>query len=110
MLLWASRTMGDTFWHEQIAALKEAYGDRFDVQTILSRERREGSLHGRVNPDVLREVFEHRWQTGPGGKNESRRGGVRFLSVGTKQMMKGTDAMLQDIGYGGFGTEHALLR
>lgn len=109
LLLWASRTYGDTFWHDRIAALKEQHGDRFEVRTILSREDREGSLKGRVSPEVLSEVFDGAWGTQPGS---NRRAGVRFLSVGTKEMMMDTDKMLGKIGYrgGGYSGAYALLQ
>lgn len=112
VLLWASRTWGDVFWHAQIAELKEKFGERFQVRTILSREQREGSLQGRVNPQILSEVFDGCWGTGPGGSNEGEREGVRFLSVGTKQMMKDTDKMLGKIGYegGSYSGPYALLQ
>jgi len=112
LLLWASRSWGDVFWHELIAELKEKYGERFQARTILSREQRQGSLEGRVNPEVLSEVFDGTWGTGPGGSNEEKRDGVRFLSVGTKDMMKDTDNMLGKIGYqgGGYSGPYALLQ
>jgi len=107
-LLWASRTMGDTFWRDQIDALKEAYGERFSVQYILSREEREGSLLGRVNAEVLYSVFDGHWGTAKGEMNAAQRPGVRYLSVGTKEMMRDTDCMLAQIGYP--MRTHALLQ
>ena len=51
-LLWASRTRGDTFWRDQIAALEEAYPERFSFAEIISRDpgyaERAGALQGRV--------------------------------------------------------------
>ena len=51
-LLWASRTPGDTFWRDQIAALEEAYPERFSFAEIISRDpgyaERAGALQGRV--------------------------------------------------------------
>ena len=32
LLLWASKTEGDTFWQEQLLALKEEHGDRFQLK------------------------------------------------------------------------------
>jgi len=106
-LLWASKTHGDTFWHQQLAALAEAHPERFTLTTILSREERAGALFGRVSPAVLSSVFDQSWGTHIGGPNESSRSKVRFLSVGTKEMMKETDQMLQSIGYP--MPQHALL-
>merc|ERR1712137_478042 len=56
-LLWASRTMEDTFWHEKIETLEKEYPDRFEMVHILSREQKEGCLHGRINTSVLSKVF-----------------------------------------------------
>jgi len=47
---------------------------------ILSREEHDGCLYGRVNPEVLQQVFQ------PTESEEAR-----FLSVGTKEMMRMTD-------------------
>eukprot|EP00629_Pelagomonadales_sp_RCC1024_P009028 CAMPEP_0119276060 /NCGR_PEP_ID=MMETSP1329-20130426/14781_1 /TAXON_ID=114041 /ORGANISM="Genus nov. species nov., Strain RCC1024" /LENGTH=225 /DNA_ID=CAMNT_0007276481 /DNA_START=141 /DNA_END=815 /DNA_ORIENTATION=+ len=80
-LLWASKTYADTFWHDQLEALKRQHGDKFEVVYCLSREEKEGCRHGRVNEDVLKEEFA--WP--------ADRAGFRFLSVGTKPMMKAFD-------------------
>jgi ferredoxin-NADP reductase len=109
-LLWASKTMEDTFWHEAIDQLKEEHGDRFEVAMLLSRQEKEGVLQGRVSKELLAEVFDGRWGTAVGAENESCRDNVRFLSVGTKDMMRMTDKLLNEIGYGGYNTKHALLR
>jgi NAD(P)H-flavin reductase len=61
----------------------------------FSREQVEGSLHGRVDSQVLREVFREADED------------ARFLSVGTKPMMKQTSQMLEDIGFP--MPRHALL-
>ena len=95
-LLWACRTQQDTFWHEEIAALKRLYGNRFEIVYILSRQEHEGCLHGRVNADVLNKVFR------APNRNEAR-----FLSVGTKEMMHLTDNMFASIDYP--MPRHALL-
>jgi len=96
VLLWACRTWGDTFWHESIQNLSEQYGDRFRIVHILSREERPGCLTGRVNPEVLSTVFQ-----------PTDKGSARFLSVGTKEMMRMADQMLHEIGYK--MPKHALL-
>jgi len=88
VLLWASRTSEDTFWKEDIASLTEKYPEKFKIVYILSREDREGCLHGRVNPTVLQQVFQ------PTHKEEAR-----FLSVGTKEMMRMTDGYFAEINY-----------
>lgn len=107
LLLWASKTTGDTFWREELFQLQEEFGERFSFCEIFSREEREGALHGRVSPAVLQQVFDGSWGTGIGGEGEKLRKGVRFVSVGTKEMMRETDGMLASIGYE--QPKHALL-
>lgn len=107
-LLWASKAFGDLFWHEEIAALRKAHPERFSVETILSREQRDGSLHGRCRSEVLAAVFDGEWGTGVGGPNEHLRESARFLTVGTKPMMRETEAMLRQLGYEAPG-RHMLL-
>jgi NAD(P)H-flavin reductase len=107
-LLWASKTYGDLFWHDEIAALRAAHPERFSVATILSREQREGCLHGRCSAAVLAEVFDGAWGTAAGGPHEAARDAVRFLSVGTKPMMRQTEAMLRELDYATPG-RHMLL-
>ena len=77
---------------------------------MLSREKRKGSLHGRLSAEVLHNLFGGSWGIGKG--DQTARQGARFMSVGTKAMMKETDRMLENIGYpgGGFSGSHALLR
>lgn len=96
VLLWASRTEKDTFWHEAIHDLSNKHGERFRIVHIFSKDQRPGCLKGRVNPDVLNQVFQ------PTDKEQAR-----FLSVGTKEMMRITDEMLNEIGYE--MPQHALL-
>lgn len=88
VLLWACRTWGDTFWHETLQELSESYGERFRIEYILSRDERAQCLKGRVNSQVLQEVFQ------PTDREEAR-----FMSIGTKEMMRMTDEMLAGIGY-----------
>lgn len=94
-LLWAARTMADTFWHDELNALREEYPDTFRLQYIFSRERQPDALYGRIDTRVLSNVFG-RWKN------------PRFLSVGTKEMMAQTDDMLQSIGFP--IPQHALLK
>ena len=143
LLLWASRTAQETFWHSQFAELKAKHGVRFKVVTILSREKQhqdpnclecgdrgqsstagagagvgagagadmgihEAALHGRIDDKVLQTVFDEHWGTSIGGENECARKEVRFLPVGTKDMMRQTEVLLAKIGYP--MPEHALLR
>ena len=88
VLLWASRTSKDTFWSEDIASLTEKYPEKFRMVHILSREEREGCLHGRVNSTVLQQVFQ------PTDTEKAR-----FLSIGTKEMMRMTDGYFAEINY-----------
>eukprot|EP00441_Pelagodinium_beii_P022646 CAMPEP_0197661040 /NCGR_PEP_ID=MMETSP1338-20131121/51211_1 /TAXON_ID=43686 ORGANISM="Pelagodinium beii, Strain RCC1491" /NCGR_SAMPLE_ID=MMETSP1338 /ASSEMBLY_ACC=CAM_ASM_000754 /LENGTH=263 /DNA_ID=CAMNT_0043238515 /DNA_START=141 /DNA_END=929 /DNA_ORIENTATION=- len=98
-LLWASKTMGDTFWHEQFSAACQRYPGRFSIATILSSEQQEGFLHGRINGQTLSDVFDASWRTAHGEENEADRDRVRFLVVGTKKMMDDTEMMLRQLGY-----------
>jgi len=88
VLLWASRTSDDTFWNDDIASLTKQYPETFEMVHILSREKREGCLHGRVNPNVLQQVFQ------PKDSEDAR-----FLSVGTKEMMRMTDGYFAENNY-----------
>ena len=88
IILWASRTNADTFWHEELQHLKETFAGKFELVHILSREKNESCLYGRINPSVLTQVFDFQ------SPSEAR-----FLSVGTKEMMKQTDNMLEEIGF-----------
>lgn len=95
-LLWASRTMNDTFWHDDIEKLAKKYPNKFEIVHILSREEKEGCLHGRIDANVLQKVFQ------PDDPEEAR-----FLTVGTKEMMSMTDQLLGCIDFP--MPKHALL-
>lgn len=104
-LLWASRTAADTFWDDRIRAL-EASG-KFELVHLFSRESRAGALHGRVSAQVLKDVFgPSTWRTGD--NDTCATDDIRFLTVGTKEMMKDANAMLSEIGFS--MPEHALLQ
>lgn len=96
VLLWACRTYDDYFWTKEIEHLLAEYSGTFRLYRILSRDTKEGCLHGRVGPDILQQVFE------PNPKENAR-----FLSVGTKEMMNMTYEALEQIGYS--MPENALL-
>lgn len=87
-LLWASRTMADTFWKKRIESLSKKYPQRFSIQYLLSREQREGCLEGRINPSILANVFQ------PKHPNDAR-----FHTVGTGDMIRMADDMLTKAGY-----------
>jgi NAD(P)H-flavin reductase len=90
VLLWASRTSADTFWHSEIEDLLQTYPDRFKVVKILSREKKDDCLFGRINLEVLRKVFSENLNS---CALEHKR--ARFLSVGTKEMMNETNKMIE---------------
>ena len=103
-VLWASRTEGDTFWRDQLAALHAQHGARFSCVEIISRDpayaERAGALQGRITADVLRAVYDAHWGTAPGGPNAAARGGVRFLNVAEKQLIKEANQLWQaELGY-----------
>ena len=77
------------------------------VETF-TREEVTGARQGRVDPAVLAEVFDGAWDTGAGGACEEQRDEARFLSVGTKEMMRHLDVMLCEIGWP--MPKHALLK
>lgn len=90
LLLWASRTMGDTFWAEDVKRLQEEFPRQFKIVHILSREDAEGALSGRIDKEVLRDVF--------GGWLDKKED-ARFLSVGTKEMMAMNSRQLSAVGF-----------
>jgi NAD(P)H-flavin reductase len=96
VVLWASRTSGDTFWQDKIALLEKQYPDKFEMVYIYSREESADPavLKGRVDENVLQKVFMSRIE-----KSNISHEDARFLSVGTKQMMYNTSSMLGNIGY-----------
>lgn len=115
VVFWASRTLADTFWHDQIKELKEKYKEKFEIVYIFSREKTEtteqthlptGALHGRIDSSVLKQVFEPRLCLTETSKLERHE--ARFLVIGTKAMMRMTEAMLSEIGFPFH--KHALLQ
>lgn len=101
VLVWALRNYDDLFWTEEIQELKNKYGDRFEMILVVSRESeetvRKGDVAGRrLDANLLANLFK-----------PSNPSGARFLSVGTKDMMRQTDRLLESIGYP--MPQHALL-
>lgn len=96
VLLWAARCTNETWWEERLERLKQRH-KRLKVVYIFSRERREidNCLHGRVDAGVLQQVFDERWGTALGGKQEAKRSRVRFCITGTKEMIRATSALLK---------------
>lgn len=76
--------------------MTEIYPNRFRFVRILSRQEKQGCLHGRIDNNVLQQVFRPK-----------RSDWARFLSVGTKEMMFRTYDMLAGIGFP--MPQHALL-
>lgn len=107
-LLWCSKTRADTFWRDRMTELAAQYPGRFELVETFTREDVEGARRGRITPDVLAEVFDGGWGTGVDGEAAGRRDEVRFISVGTKGMMRELDGMLRKIGYP--MPQHALLK
>ena len=50
-LLWASRTMADTFLHNRTEALEKACTDGLTLVRILSRDKCGGCLHARIDSE-----------------------------------------------------------
>ena len=100
VLLWASKTQADTFWNDEIQELATQYPTKFQMVYIFSREDVDGCLKGRINPQILSDVFH-------GANDNTTKVEARFLSVGTKDMMRMTDRMLSEIGFD--MPKHALL-
>jgi NAD(P)H-flavin reductase len=108
VLVWACRYLEDTFWHDKLRALLDRHGDRFQVVYVVSRQTEPSSevqheqppsatssssfvsyhYGKRLSPTLLEEIFQ------PPTRDEAR-----FLTVGTKEMMKQADAMIDSIGY-----------
>lgn len=104
-VLWASRKRGDSaFWRTQIQALEKMHPDRFSFVEIFSRDpewaEQTGSLTGRIDADVCRQVFDEYWGTAVGGPNEASRPNVRFQNVAEKALLKEADVMWEaELGY-----------
>jgi len=94
-LIWTSRTKADTFWDDKVADLKARYPDKFALTYVFSREAVEGCIHGRLNSSILRSLTTARWEMDAEFKPKD----VRFVTVGTKEMMYEADKMITDIGY-----------
>lgn len=105
VVLWASRTSEDTFWHEKINQLEQEYPNKFEIVQIYSREESPDAavLKGRIDPIILQEVFEPRMNKANINKEDAR-----FLAVGTKAMISLTGTMLTKIGYP--MPQHSLLK
>jgi len=102
-ILWANKCWSDAAWVWEGAetgqtddlvhrffAEQGKYGSRLQIKHILSREERpEACFHGRINPAVLRQAFLE-----TGIPNQS----MRFLAVGTTQMIDDAYGQLGELG------------
>lgn len=101
ILFWALRTKEEMFWADDMKALQDKYPDRFNLIRVFSREPEpvEGALEGRINGDMINQVLEEKWWSRYKLSRDECGDQVRFLSVGTKEMMKQTDDIVASIGY-----------
>ena len=53
VLIYGNKTIGDTMFHSEIEDLKSSYPDRFFCHNIYSREKNQGSKHGRIDASFL---------------------------------------------------------
>ena len=59
LLLWCSKTRGDTFWLDRAAALASAHpAGRFELVETFTREEVAGARQGRIDAVGLAEVFD----------------------------------------------------
>lgn len=89
VVLWQSRSRQDTF-----SALKAKHGEQFKLVHALSREKAPGAMYGRVSVPMIHQVFLEPW--GAAGADTAS---MRFLTVGTKEMMWGAEEMLWELGF-----------
>ena len=90
-LLYGNRTTTSVMFAEDLADLKNAYGDRFDLVHVLSREPRDVELFsGRLDADRIRAIctdlvpladIDHVWLCGPLGMIEDARHVLAELDV-----------------------------
>ncbi len=60
LLVHGVRSSDELTYGDTLGALRDAYGDRFGFVPVLSRERREGILHGRIPPLLVSGEVEAR--------------------------------------------------
>jgi NAD(P)H-flavin reductase len=102
VLMWALRKQDEEFWTNEMNEVAARFPDRFDLVRVFSREAVEGAQFGRINGEMINEVLAAKWwnkEEECGGSDEDHKSKVRFLSVGTKEMMKQTDDLLASLGY-----------
>jgi len=87
VMLYANRYHSDRVLLDEIARLQSKYGARFRLQDILSRDSHKDALQGRINADVLRQVFDFKHE------------GARFHCVGSGKQKRDVWRMLAAAGY-----------
>ena len=90
-LLYGNRTAASVMFAEELADLKDAHGDRFELVHVLSREPREVELFsGRLDAERVRAIctslvpladVDHVWLCGPLGMIEDARKVLAELDV-----------------------------
>jgi ferredoxin--NADP+ reductase len=60
LLVHGVRSSDELTYGDTLGALRDAYGERFSFIPVLSRERREGILHGRIPPLLVSGDLEAR--------------------------------------------------
>lgn len=95
-LLYGNRTTTSVMFAEELADLKNAYGDRFDLVHVLSREPRDVELFsGRLDSERIRAIctdlvplddIDHVWLCGPLGMIEDARNVLAELEVASDKV------------------------
>lgn len=96
-LVYAVRRKEEAIFGSELDELKQKHPDKFEIKMVASREHVEGWQHGRLTEKLIHQFIP-----------ETSKDDVRFLVVGTKQMMKSIWSMLRGMGYN--QVQHALFR
>jgi len=75
VILWVNRFSFDMPEFHLLQDLSLQFPSKFILKVALSREKKEGYLHGRASPELLQSVFQHFEKPS-------------FLVVGTKEMKR----------------------
>jgi hypothetical protein len=126
------RTSYESFWSDRIMYLQERYSEKFRMTYVYTREVVEGHLSGRLTAEILYGLTIAQWQqisnttkacevdedvegkqcTSPSETQAEGEGfdknAVRFLTVGTKQLMREAEKMIGEMGYP--MPDHGLFR
>lgn len=84
-LLYANRYAQDAIYKEELAQLVQLYQDRFTLTYIFSRDEVKDALKGRVDAQVLKDVFSL-----PTSTADPRHCEQRFQVVGSQEMIQQT--------------------